>query len=309
MASSSFRLSNSRVVGSGLGVDVNAGSLGSMVEITTSSNFSLVPPTTFDKYYYIYLIKTNSTINVTLPDSTNVAVGWRARLILNSSANTGVINLLNAASSFIGTISANFAESGVEVCLVNTTSTPYKLNYYYGNSNSTTSRLTIYTRIGTEIVPLIKPLSAMRFFSYSSNSIGTLNANLVGTVTVPWEVGTTGRYVDNNYFDTTINTNITPNYPSFNVKIFACVYVNASGGATSVTIARLSLNGTGTIISQQVNLGTISNTATQVINITGYFVSTSPNFVQLQVGKTVLSSGSNIIDRTSTYIIAEYIST
>lgn len=308
MATSNFRLSNSRISASRLGVDVNNGSLGSMITINATANFSLVPPTTFSRYYYIYVVNTNATINITLPGTANIARGWRARIILISSANTGFINLIDAVGTFIGSISSALAQSGVEIVFTDIANQRFRIIYYYGNTNTAAQRMITYDTSNNAIVPFVKPLSAMQFFSYSDNTVGTLNANIAGAVIIPW-VGTTGRYVDTNYFNTATASNITPTEPNFIIKISACVYVNATGGATAVTIARLSLNGTTTVIPQQVTSGTIANTSTQVLNIIGYFISTTPNFVNLQVGKAATSVGTNIIDRVNTYILAEYITT
>lgn len=310
MATNTFRYSNSRIQATNLSFDTNTGSLGSMISITTSTNFSLVPPTSFSKYYHIYVVNTNSTINVTLPDVADVARGWRAKIILNSSANTGILNIFAAGSIFVGRISSQLASAACEVQFVNVSGSPYRITYYNGNTNSAIQRMILYSTTNSLSTPKIKPLSSMQFFSYSGNAGSTtINANTTTQQIIPWEVATPGRFVDSDFFNTTNINNLTPTYPSFNVKIVICLYINATGGATNINVARLSLNGTATSVLAQVSSGTLANVATQVLRITAYFNSTSPNFVRLQIGKTATSVGTNIVDRVNTYLFAEYLST
>lgn len=306
-----FRLSNTReVFNSNCGIDVNSGSLGGTVIITTSTDFSLIPPTTFDKYYYIYIVNTDATINVTLPDTANVTRGWRARFILNSSANTGVINFLASGATFIGFISSALSSSGAEVQFSNVSGYPYKITYYVGNTTSSAQRMITYDIFnGVTTIPIVKPLTAMQFFSFSGLAGSTtIDGNTTTPIAIPWDSNTPGRYIDNQYFDNSISTRITALPSEFYIRLTACIYVNTAGGATAITIAQFRINGGASGITSEVSVGTISNSATQVINIiTSSLYATTGTYYELKIGKAATSGGTNIVDRVNSYLFVEYI--
>lgn len=296
------------------GVDITIGSIGGLATITTSSSFNLGTIFGTENIPYNIVVNTDAAINITLPTSPQIIRGWKVRIILISAANTGSIRILRQPAVAIGFISSVYNTPSVEIKFTNVSvASQFRITYFVGNSNSNTQRIINFgINSNNPVVPVLSPLSYMRFFSYSGTSgSASINANVTTLATIPWEVGTPGRFVDTRYFNTSINNRIQLSVQG-NYRIEACIYVNAAGGATPINIARMLFDGT-VIANAQVSLGTISNTSTQVIYIT--LPSTSivnlpvTNFVVLSIGKTAISAGTNIVDRVNSYIFAEYIST
>jgi len=302
-----FKLSSSRQrFNNGCGIDVNSGSMGGLVNITTSADFSLVPPTTFNMYYFIYVIKTDSVINVTLPSSTDVTTGWKARIILVSAANTGIINLISAGSN-IGTLSSvGLKYIGVEIQLVNISGILYRITYFIGNT--TGEQLLIpYNIVSGNIVPTIRPYYAYKFFSYSGLAgSASIDGNTTTLVAIPWDSNTPGRYVDQFAFDTSVSTRIYPTIISAVVRVNVCVYVNSTGGATNVNTLSVRQNGSSFTIASTVT--STSPAGSQILYLTcgAFAASTATNYIEIMIGKSTASVGSNLVDRISTYLFAEY---
>lgn len=290
------------------GVDITIGSIGGLATITTSGSFNLGTIFGTENIPYNIVVNTDAAIDITLPTSPQVIRGWRVRIILISQANTGSIRFIGA-STVLGAIFSTYSNIySVELYFIDIAPFIYLVNYFTSNSSNNIQRIIYNSNIFLN-AQILSPLPIAKFFSYSGLSTSTtINGNLTGLVTIPWEVGTPGRYVDNRFYLTTVNTRIQTSR-TCTMRIEACIYVNATGGATPINSVRFLLNGS-TVITSQISLGTISNTSTQVIYITTpLYTSNSSNYAELQIGKTAISAGTNIVDRVNSYIFAEYIST
>jgi hypothetical protein len=311
MAVSSFRLSNSRMVfNSGGGIDTNSGSLGTAVTFATSSNFSIIPSASFSRYYHIYIIQTNANITVTLPTTSNVNLGWRAKFILVSAAATGILNFSNGVTTQGRINSANFGTIGCEIQLVTSPST-YFFNYYLSNTLTNSQFANLYYAVSgiTNPLPTLKTLSYGKFFSYSGLSGSpTINGNSTTPVVIEWLAATPGRYVDDDVFNTAISTRIQTRIIGVLV-ITTLLTVNAIGGATNITTVSALVGGSvSTTLENEV--GTISTSGNQVVKTkTVVLVSAVPGTFELRINKAATSIGSNPVDRANTYLIAEFIQT
>lgn len=305
MATSAFRLSNNRLaVG---GIDTNSGSLGTAVTLVTSSNFSIIPTSSFSRYYHIYIVQTDADITITLPTTTNVVLNWRAKFVLVSAAATGILRFSDG-TTVQGLIStANFGTIGCEVQLVTSPST-YVFNYYFSNLNTNTQLAYIYYSTAgiTNLVPTLKPFSFGKFFSYSGLSGSpTINGNNTAVQIIPWLSGTPGRYVDDNVYDTTANTRVQFRFPGV-INITAVIVVNSVGGASAINRVTSLVNGVAAAIAEN-EISTISLSGSQVIKTKATFSGALGTYYEIAISKTATSAGSNPVDRVNTYLFAEYV--
>jgi len=310
MAISAFRLSNVRLtLASNGSIDTNSGSLGSSARLSTSSNFSIIPTAAFSRYYHIYIIQTDANITVTLPTTTNVSLGWRAKFILVSAAATGALNFTDGTTTQGRIDSAGYGTIGCEIQLVTSPST-YFFNYYPSNPLNNSQYASLYfTSTGiANTIPVLKPLSYGKFFSYSglSTSLPVINGNNTVPQVIGWLAATPGRYVDSDVFDTTVATRIQPKVLGM-LNITTLIVVNSSGGASNITNVSIAINGVSNTIYEN-EVATISLSGTQVIRTKSSFVcNTVGNYFEIRINKAAISGGSNPVDRASTYLLAEFV--
>lgn len=311
MAVSSFKLSNSRVIlNTGGSIDTNSGSLGTAATLATSANFSIVPTASFSRYYHVYIIQTDANITVTLPTTVNVSLGWRAKFVLVSAASTGVLNFSDGSTTQGLINSAGYGTIGCEIQLVTAPST-YFFNYYPSNTSANAPFANLYYSTAgiTNLLPVLKPLSYGKFFSYSGLAGSpSINGNNTVPQTISWLSGTPGRYVDADVFDTTVATRIQPKIVG-TLVITSIIVVNAAGGATNVTNFSIAISGVSNTVFEN-ETGTVSLSGTQVVKTKSVFiVSIVGSYYEIRINKAATSGGTNLVDRVNTYLIAEFIQT
>ena len=103
---------------------VGGGAIGESVQLTSTVDFSLVPPSVFTKYYNVYEVSTNNSIIITLPSPSDVELGWNCRISMISSTGSGSIEIRNNLGVKVGLLVSNplngSARSGVVLTLVET---------------------------------------------------------------------------------------------------------------------------------------------------------------------------------------------
>jgi hypothetical protein len=287
-------------------IGVNGAQLGQTANITTSADISLVPGvnvTGLTKFVNKYNIITNSAITVTLPSPSDVTIGWRCKIILTSSANTGILTINNHLAVMEAILNANMASvtlnyGSVELVLVNSGTNLWRAAYLIPRLQNGLGVLAG----GTNLTPFYKPTNNGQYFSYSGASV---NVNNTTAQAIPWTVGTLGRYVDSQYFNPApaSNTQLVP-LRNFIAEVVAVVFIDNAGGATTANLtAEIFLNGGGVLQSGRVvnaNSQTISSDiAIEFIIIMPFL---SANFYELKIGKSLASVGTNPTNGTLTYI-------
>jgi len=281
-------------------LDVNAGYLGESVSITNvTTNVSLelgIAPLLLTKYYSTYTIQTESAITVTLPTSSNLNIGWYTRIDLISNTGTGSITVLNGVSNIAqlngNTITAR-QRASVNITLID--STTYVSLYslpLYGTSNL----LPLYTSNGISLRNNI----FCCFFSYCDISSGTpIDANVSISVPLRW-INPTGQFFDSSFYTIANNTRITV-LATGSYKFSGIIGINNSGGSTQAnTIIRPLLNGTTFLTSFNITPGTINSFADGVYMFDGIFNLNANDYIEIVVGKTIVSSGTNPVDLANT---------
>lgn len=281
-------------------VDPGTSYLGESIYITgLSTNASLVAgvaPLSLTKYYTTYSIQTESVINITLPSSANVGLGWYTRIDLITNTGSGQINILNNLSTQIARLNGNSgAQQRSSVTLTLITTTTYSVLYsmpLFGAAR----RMPILTNAGV----LVRSSVLANFFSYCDVSTGVvINANTTTSTPLRW-INPNGQFIDSTYYSVVANTRIT--YAQTGAyKFTGIIGINNAGGASLTNLRiRPRLNGVTFLTSFSVVTGTILPFATGTYMFDGIFSVTAGDYIEITVDKSVVSGGTNPVDLVNT---------
>lgn len=296
--------SNVRTLFNNAIVDTNNASLGGIATISTPGATLNLEPNVgiLNKYYYIYYVTTNVSTTVTLPVIANLIKGWKCRLILYSSAGTGSLVVQDSAGTSLFTLTTpnTVARPSVEVFAVKGTTN----NWIYIYNMYNVLQKTIFTVAGTNsLVPAA--MTVGKFVAYSGAVGSTINVNSTTLIPIPWSSSVTGFFQDNVYFSLSGTSSIITCMKTSFMKIKALIFVGNQGGATSINRANLLIKG----LSQnfEVMQGTISTTTSIVWELTALCSASVGNSIEIRVGRSSFSGGTNPLDQGSTCIFIQVI--
>lgn len=281
---------------------VGGGSVGESVQLTSTANFSLVPPTVFSKYYNLYEVTTNNAIIVTLPSPTNVELGWSCRINMISSTGAGSIEVRNHLGAVVARLISNVAagQARQSVMLTLVESTPAWCAGYQVPTSGTSRQV-----LSMDAQPSFKPINYGTLYSLIDNP-GT-NVNTTSDVAIEWD-NPTNLFVDNDYYSFSgsgarINTAFSGVY-----KFNAIIGINNVALATLTNLRiRPRINGTTFVTSFIVYLTPINAFASGVYWLNCMVYMTAGSYLEIMVGKSVTSVGTNPLD-AGTSIRVQYIS-
>jgi hypothetical protein len=292
-------IDNSRIIING-DYDVRGGCLGETVVLSAVTlNFSLVPgvgPINFTKYYNGYVVQTNVAINITLP-TVEVTIGWYCRIDLVSTTGAGSIAISNGAIN-VATLNSNSTFGSVQ-----TSVTLVKI----AGTNSWATMYSVPIRGGSTQMPVITPNGMLmrsyisgRFFSFCDTVAGTvIDANTTTDVPLRW-INATGQFIDSAYYSVVSSTRITF-LVTGSYSFGGIIGISNAGLATQANIIiRPRLNGVTFLTSFSVVTGTIQAFTNGVYYFEGAFALTAGDYIEIMVGKTVLSAGTNPVVLGST---------
>jgi len=281
--------------------DISTGSLGETVILSgITLSFSLVPGVSalgLTKYYNVYVVQTNTpNINITLP-TVEVATGWYCRIDLTSTAGTGSLLISNGATIVAGLNSnSTFGSVQTSVTLVKIGGTNSWATMYSVPASGTAIQTPIITRTGL----LMKNYISAKFFSFCDVlGSGVINVNTTADVALRW-VNPNGRYFDTAFYNVVSNTRIT--------ALIAGSYSFAGIiGINNVSSANLNnlrirprLNGLTFLTSFSVVASQIQLFASGVYYFEGAFVLAANDYVEILIGKSAISVGTNPVDLANT---------
>jgi hypothetical protein len=295
-------LSSNRIRGDALVVSSGIGRMGGMVIITTSSAFNLTPGvnvTGLNGYFYEYIIITNSVVAVTLPLDSALPEGWRCKIIAYSPARTGVVVLLTDASTRMGLLDSSFGTYNTcELMKSGNTNSLWRTSYGQMKSIGGLIRYSTFS----PPYPIIKPLNAVQFFSFSGSTPVDVTTTFPNPVKIPWEFNSPGRFVDTDYFVSApaSNTRIQVTTTCF-ARIRIVIPIDNTNGAITTTNVFPALTSSGTIATLPKEFYQVSaepGSTTAVITIDA--IQELPIYFELSITKTS-GAGSNFTIPSSTY--------
>jgi hypothetical protein len=298
----SIAKSEQRITANNYVIDTNNNVLGGFASITTSSATLNLSPTggVLDRYFYTYYIKTDVAVTVTLPITATTTKGWKCRIILFSPTSAGSLVIKDSAGTTVAGLSSpnSASKPSVELILVKNATLG---NWFPIYSTYNVPRRSLFVVNGAGFV-VNTPMSLGNFTAFSGLVGTTLNVNNTVLVPIPWSSAATGFYQDNIFFTQTSTTQITC-LRACNVRLKSLAFVNNLGGATSVNTFSVTKNGGsfGTPIVGVIS-GTISLSASVVFELTTYSNLAAGDVIDLRIGKTASSGGTNPLDQGITSI-------
>lgn len=283
-------------------LSVTNGSIGENVTINATGNFSIVPNVSLqlDVYYNVYTVNTNTPIIITFPSATDVSIGWSCRVNLVSSTGNGSINIVNHLGATIAALASNPSAGNIRssVYLTLMTTAPLWCEAYsipdLGLSNQT---------VILDGGPMLKPINFGNVFAYSATSV---NANTTTDVAIPWD-GLISRFIDTDYYNIVSNTRITAQRTGI-AKIIAFIGVSSISSATLTNLRiRPRYLGATYLTSFIVNTGTILPFNTGSYMFTGMFYLNTGEYIEIMIGKSATSVGTNPTSVINTLVHVEYI--
>lgn len=289
---------------------VNNGVIGEPINITATGDISLVPGVTpglgLTKYYNSYIINTNAIITVTLPSPIvagigNVALGWYCRIDLVSTTGVGAITIVDHLTQVVGRLNANTTVAKVLSSAVITLveATPVWCAAYGLPSYGTPNQMATTTSTGIQL----RRASYGKMYSLTN---GSVDVNTTVDIALPWN-NATNLVLDTNYFsfagaNSRINFLTTGMY-----RIYVTIGINIVLLATLTNLRiRPRVNGVTFLSNFTVYNATILPYASGVywLDCINYF--TAGDYVEIMVGKSATSIGSNPTD-SNTAIIVELV--
>lgn len=293
-------IDNSRIILSG-DYDVRGGSLGETVVLTgVTLSFSLVPgvgPITFSKFYNVYVVQTNTpNINITLP-TVEANIGWYCRIDLISTTGAGSLLISNGAS-IVATLNSNstFGSVQTSVTLVKITASNGWATLYSTPIRAGSTQIPTITKNGI----LVRSYVTGRFFSFCDVAAGTvINANTTTDVALRW-INPTGQFLDTSFYTVASSTRITALITG-SYSFAGIIAITNAGGATQTNIRiRPRLNGTTFLTSFNVVTSQIQLFTAGVYYLEGAFVLNANDYIEIMVGKSATSGGTNPVDLANT---------
>lgn len=281
---------------------VGGGSIGESVQVTSTANFSLVPPTVFSKYYNLYEVSTNNAIIVTLPSPTNVELGWSCRISMISSTGTGSIEIRDHLGGVVARLTSNIAagQARQSVVLTLVESTPAWCAGYQVPTLGTSTQVLVM-----DAQPSFKLLNYGTLYSLISNA-GT-SVNTTTDVAIQWN-NPTNLFIDNDYYT------FSGSNSRINAVVSGVFKFNSIIGINNVALATLTnlrirprINGVTFVTSFIVYLTPISAFASGVYWLNCMVYMAAGSYLEIMVGKSATSVGTNPLD-ASTSIRVQYIS-
>ena len=289
-----------RAVCNGYLIDTNNASMGGLVTViaTTPVTLPLDPSLgTFEEYYFIYYIKTDVAVTLTMPNTANVSRGMGIRVILNSVTGLGTITI-NDQSGLLTSMVASTTQSMVCVDIYNTIN---NLNWSLSRYLFDVPQIRRFV-VNPSKALITKELTITNFCAYSAAPGSTLNVNSTTPVAVPWSTTQPGYFVDNVYLThSAVNPTRITALTAVTLLVKILTFVNNAGGATAINRIGIRVNG-GTIGFGENTLGTISPSATTSVETLYNTSIVSGNFIEILVYKTAVSGGTNLLNQGNTCI-------
>lgn len=283
-------------------ITINGGALGEMVSVTASANFSLVPPTTFSKYYNVYEVTAETTITITLPSPTNVTLGWYCRISLISATGAGKLLIVDHLGADVATLDSNtsFGKVRASVTLTLVEATPAWCEAYSVPSVGGTLQM-----IASNTYPTYKQFNFGLLFSRCSSAV---DVNSLIDVALPWNNATNLTF-DSEYYSFA-GGNSRVNSLISGVYHYSCIIGIANTLLATQTnlLIRPRINGTTFVSSFIVFASTIQPFTDGVYWLDCEVYMTAGSYLEIMVGKSLISVGTNPVDNVNTCIYAEYIS-
>jgi hypothetical protein len=283
-------------------IAVSGGSLGEMVSITATGSISLVPGVSgLTKYYSVYEVSTNTTIAVTLPSPTDVAKGWYCRINLISSTGVGSMTIVSHLGATVAFLSNNisFGRSQSSVSLTLIDSVPTWAEAY-----------SVPAVGGVLQIPAMNGLPAFKQFNFGqlfSRCSASVNANTITDVAIPWN-SATNIVIDNDYYTFTGGNSRIGSVLSGVYRYDAIIGINIVGSTLTNLRIRPRINGTTFLTGFVVFLASINPFASGVYCFNCEVYMAAGSYLEIMVGKSAVSAGTNPVDATNSAVWVEYIS-
>lgn len=286
---------------------VDNGVLGESVTINAITSFSLVPITNpnLDKYYNVYIVVTETVITITMPGPMvagigNVSLGWYCRIDLISNTGAGSIIINDNNGVTIGRLNSNAlgqVRSSVTLTLVEVL--PLWCVAYGIPFVGTIDQMPTTTTNG--IV-----LRKSNYGILYSLINGTPNVNTTVDVALPWN-NPTNLIIDTDFYsfsggNSRINAVVSG---MFRFSITIGVNISLLSTLTNLRI-RPRLNGITFIGSFTVYNASILPYASGVYWLDCITYIPAGSYVEIMVGKTAVSVGTNPMD-INTAVYVEYV--
>jgi hypothetical protein len=294
-------------------IDPGRGVIGKMVNVSATSDFSIVPntaPQNFTQYYYLYSISTNSSVNITMPDLSLVAEGWVCTIDLISNGN-GSIQVFNSLGAQIAAIPAAIPS--------NTTSGIDGVTAGYGSveltalsggwlaANNIPCMGPPFTTMisGESGFPEYKSIGMGNFVSVCDIASGAIiNANTTINVPLRW-INPNNRFIDDIFYNMLTDTRIQAKKQG-NYTGTAIIGVSNSGGANLTNFrVRVLVNNITNIDSMAVVVGNIQNFTNGVYYVEFSVFLNAGDYFEVLVGKSATSAGTNPVVLQSTTLLVQ----
>lgn len=292
-------------------IDTGSGYLGESVYITgVNTNISIIigaAPLLLTKYYNTYTIQTESSINLTVPYTPNVGLGWYTRIDLVTSTGNGNITILDISNNVIAKLNSITPSTTNlnEISSVN-------LTLIESNKYSVLYSLPLYGRarqfpIISDLGILVRNSVYANFFSFCDVSTGTvIDANTTTPAPLRW-VNPTGQYIDPDYYSVTSNTQIN-HLQTGTYKYSGLIGITILGGSTLTNLRiRSRLNGVTFLNSFVVSTSQILPFASGSYMISGVASVVAGDYIEFVVDKTTVSAGTNPVDLVNTCMRVELV--